>query len=178
MPKRHATALRLLPRPSAPATPEVRFQDEPFYIVARELPPLFKKHWRELGRDKDDVPLDPNWDVYMEMSIAGKLRVTTARAGDELVGYVFNIVGPHLHYRSTLHSVVDMYWLDPRYRKGWTGIKMLRANEQMLDRTGVVRRMIAEHLQFKGVHGRMMRVVFKWLGYRPRDVLYAKVTPQ
>ena len=65
---------------------EVKFQVEPFYVIARELPPLFKKHWRELGRDRDEVILDPNWDQFMADSIAGRLRVLTARAGTELVG--------------------------------------------------------------------------------------------
>lgn len=160
---------------SAPAKPEVRFAIEPFYVIARELPPLFKKHWRELGRDRGDVPLDPDWDSYMQHSIAGRLQVLTARVGDELVGYVFNLVGPHLHYRSTLHSIAEMYWLDPRYRHGWTGLKMLRRNDDEMRRRGVVRTGIAEHLGYKNQNGRMMRVILRRLGYRARDVHYSKV---
>jgi len=160
---------------SARVQPEVKFQVEPFYVIARELPPLFKKHWRELGRDRDEVILDPNWDQFMADSIAGRLQVLTARAGTELVGYIFYFVGPHLHYKSTLHAHVDMYWLDPQYRHGWTGLRMFRAYDDELKRLGVVRSYLAENLSFKGKHGRRMRVILKRFGYRPCDVMYRKI---
>jgi GNAT superfamily N-acetyltransferase len=160
---------------SARAQPEVKFQVEPFYVIARELPPLFKQHWRELGRDRDEVILDPNWDQFMADSIAGRLQVLTARAGTELVGYIFYFVGPHLHYKSTLHAHVDMYWLDPQYRHGWTGLRMFRAYDDELKRLGVVRSYLAENLSFKGKHGRRMRVILKRFGYRPCDVMYRKI---
>jgi hypothetical protein len=144
-------------------------------VIAHELPPLFKRHWQELGRDRDDVILDPNWDYFMQESIAGRLRVLTARAGAALIGYIFFFFGPHLHYKSTLHAQVDMYWLEPRYRRGWTGIKMFRAYDDELKRLGVVRSYISENLMFKGRHGRMMRVILKRFGYRACDVMYRKL---
>jgi hypothetical protein len=144
-------------------------------VIARELAPLFKRHWQELGRDKQDVILDPDWDAFMAHSIAGRLRILTARAGEHLVGYIFFMIGPHLHYKSTLHATADMYWLDPKYRRGWTGIKMFRAYDDELRRLNVVRSFIGENLLFKGKRGRMMRVILKRFGYRPADVMYRKI---
>lgn len=160
---------------SAPEKREPQFAIEPFYVIAKELPPLFRRHWREFGRDRDYVPLDPNWDDLMAMSIAGRLRILTARDGETLVGYIFNIVGPHLHYRSTVHSVVDMYYLEPRYRGGWTWVKMLRRNDEEMKKMGVVRAFISENLMAKGKRGRMFRIILRRLGYRPIDVHYKKV---
>src|SRR5260370_31720582 len=107
MQTRHARQRPQLHVVSAPAKPEVRFAIEPFYVIAKELPPLFRRHWREFGRDRDYVPLDPDWDGLMAQSIAGRLRIFTARDGDKLVGYLFNLFCSLFLYPSTLLIVVD-----------------------------------------------------------------------
>jgi hypothetical protein len=170
----HLPKLRRNDEFPAPTEPRmlVKFQIEPFHKIRAELPPLFERHHNELGRDKEVVPLDPNWDVMMELGIRGFLRVLTARnASGDLVGYVFNLFGPHMHYRTTFHANVDMYWLDPAYRKGWNGIRMLRTNEAEMKKLGVVRYMIGENLLFD----ERIRAVFKRLGYVASDTNYRKV---
>jgi GNAT superfamily N-acetyltransferase len=177
-------AKRPLPRqrPSAPVTlelvrPGVTFdpaqvltcQPERFADIARELPPLFQQHWQELGSNRDAIPLDPDWDRYFALEGAGSLRVMTARAGDMLAGYIFNIVGPHLHYRSTLHSEIEMFWLDPIYRGTWFSVRWARANEAMLDELGVKRRHVGIK---KGYMDGRVAVIFKRLGYKIVEELY------
>lgn len=181
MPARRATKPRLRLVPSAPAKPKLVFAPEPFYLFARETRPLFTKHWKELGRHRAQVPLDADYQAYAMLERAGKLHCLTVRLPGtfdkpgELVGYVFNIVGPHTHYKTTLHALVDMYWLDPRYRGGVNGLKLLRANEEMLRDLGVVRVLIAENLQFKNRRKRMARVLFKRMGYKAMDIQYGKL---
>jgi GNAT superfamily N-acetyltransferase len=85
------------------------------------------EHWRELALNQDTVPLDPDWDRFYALDVQGILRVLTVRAEGQLVGYVFLLLGPHLHYKSTLWAHCDMFWLDPLYRQGWTGVKMFKA---------------------------------------------------
>lgn len=117
--------LKLL-RPSDPAAPE--FGWEKFHAIAHELPPLFNEHWRELALNRDAIPLDPNWDQFYRLDVEGALQVLTARIPNgQLVGYIFLLVGPHLHYKSTIWAHADMYWLDPVYRQGWTGVRMFKA---------------------------------------------------
>lgn len=111
-------------RPSGPAAPE--FAWERFHAIAHELPPLFLEHWRELALNRDAIPLDPDWDKFYRLDIEGILRVLTVRVEGALVGYLFLLVGPHLHYRSTLWGHVDMYWMDPSVRAGWTGVKLFK----------------------------------------------------
>lgn len=78
--------------------------------------------------NRDVIPLDPDWDNYYQLDVTGVLRVLTARVpSGQLVGYVFLMVGPHLHYKSTIWGHVDMYWLDPLYRQGWSGVRMFKA---------------------------------------------------
>ncbi len=182
MPRRPAARLRVVPKPSAPARPKAVFASEKFYDCAPELKPLFRKHWLELGRDRADIPLDPNYDAFAVGSANGGLHILTARFEGALVGYVFSIIGPHLHYKSTLHAKADMYWLAPEHRKGWTGINMIKAWEAEMRRLGAVRICIGENLIFKGKRvdprtgkPRRMRTLFEALGFRPSDIEYRKV---
>lgn len=164
-----------------PAKPKPVFAVERFYDVVADIKPLLKRHWEELGRDRDAVPLDFWWEHAAALDTSGILRIMTARLDGELVGYFFTMVSPHLHYKTTLHAVVDMYWLAPEHRCGWTGIKMIRAWEGEMRKLGVKRVMIGENLSFKGKHlgedgkPRKMRSLLHALGYGPCDVLFRKL---
>lgn len=148
---------------------------EPFYVIARELLPLFRKHWRELGVHRDIIPLDPDWDRFMQGSINGTLHVLTVRDDDKLVGYIFNIVSPHLHYKTSLHAYIDMFWLDPRYRRGLTGLRMFRENEKHLRKCGVVRMVVSEKLHWLSTRERRVRTLFRRLGLKAFEVAYTKL---
>lgn len=160
------------PTPPSTARPDLHFQVEPFHAIARELPPLFLRHWEELAVNKDAVPLDPDWDRFFLLAAEGKLAVMTMRAGDALVGYIFNLVGPHLHYRGTLHAQIDMFWLDPSYRGTWTTMRWFRANDDMLRGLGGKRVLVGVKNHFMA--GRSGSI-FRRLGYRPTDTVWAKV---
>ncbi len=120
----HVRALHQPQKLSGRVTPE--FQWERFAAVAHELPPLFVEHWREVERHQDTIPLAIDWDRYYAMDIQGFLRILTVRSDGRLVGYVFVILGPHLHYVTTPWANVDMFWLDPLFRQGWTGVKLFK----------------------------------------------------
>lgn len=171
--------LHRLPRRSAHVTRNLRLvrpaelsaQSERFPDIARELPPLFERHWKELGSNREQVQLDPDWDRYFSLDTVGSLHITTARCGDVLAGYIFNIVGPHLHYRSTLHAEVEMFWLDPSYRGTWFSVRWARANEALLDGLGVRRRHVGIK---KGYMDGRVALIFKRLGYDIVEHLYGK----
>lgn len=172
--KQPAPKLRVV-TPSPVAQPELSYQIEPFYVVARELHPLLRKHWREVGTHKDLVPFDPNWDAWMQQSIARILHVLTVRYTDEIVGYAFALVSTHVLYKTTLHASIDMLWLDPRFRHGLVGLRMLRLLDDHLRKLGVVRVAISEKLTWANARGRRLRVLFKRLGYKAAEVSYVKV---
>jgi GNAT superfamily N-acetyltransferase len=172
-------ALRQHLRRSAPVklelvrtVPELTAQEESFYKIARELPPLFERHYQELALDKDQFPLDPDWDRYFGMAATGTLRITTARFGEVLAGYIFNLVGPHLHYKSSLHGHIEMFWLDPAYRGGVFALRWFRENEKMLKDLGVKRVTVDEKHHFKD--GRV-GLIFRRLCYRPVETTFSKV---
>jgi GNAT superfamily N-acetyltransferase len=160
--------LKLL-RPSDPAAPE--FGWEKFHAIAHELPVLFKQHWQELALNKDVVPLDPNWDEYYQLDISGVLQVLTARVpGGQLVGYVFLLVGPNRHYKSTRWGHAEMYWLDPVYRQGWTGVRFMKAMVTGARTLGVVNLTLATKLHF--ADNRVTKLLQR-LGFVPIETIHA-----
>ncbi len=147
---------------------------ESWYVISHELPPLFERHWREIGVDHDRIPLAPNWDQYHMLAATDVLRMFTARSNGVLVGYISNLVGPHLHYATTLHAELEMFWLDPAYRaaeNGWFALRWFRENERFLKSLGVKRIAVAEKLHFKA--GRV-GVLFRRLGYAPIERNWSK----
>ena len=149
------------------------YQWEPFRNFAKELPPLFKRHWREIALNQDKVPLDPDWQRYFDFDLAGVLQCLTVRSNGTLVGYVFLLVYPHLHYASTLFAVTDIFWLDPLYRRGMAGYRMLKEVEKRLQEAGVNVIYANAKLHFEAERGTIGKL-FERLGYSPTETLYSK----
>lgn len=157
---------------SAIARPDLTSQVEKFHEIARELPPLFEQHYREIALDQERIPLDPDWDRYLMLSLQGMLLVRTARYGDTLVGYIFNLFGPHLHYRSTPHAEIEMFWLDPAYRGSGFVLRWFRENEAMLRELGVKK---VGGTTKNGYKDGRVGLIFKRLGYTPVETVWSKV---
>jgi hypothetical protein len=138
----------------------------------RELLPLWQQHWEEIAQDRDRIPLDPDFDSYYRLDIGGLLHILTVRVNGELVGYTFNIVGPHLHYHSTNTAQTEMFWLAPKYRVGWTGVRLLRLTRKGLKERGVKLHLINFKIGFEG--GRVGKLLSR-LGYRPTDLVVRQV---
>ncbi len=149
------------------------YQWERFASIARELPPLFKRHWREIALNQDKVHLDPDWDRYFAYDLAGILHCLTVRSNGLLVGYVFVLVFPHLHYASTLWAQTDIFWLDPAYRQGLTGYRMLKEMEWYLKAGGVKVIYANAKLHFEAGRG-TIGPLLKRLGFEPVEMIYSK----
>lgn len=157
----------------APLEPELIYAWEPFDRLVKELPPLFHRHWQEIALRKESVPLDPNWELFYFYASAGLLHVLTVRADGILVGYLFVLAGPHLHYASTKWAHVDMFWLDPLFRRGWAGVKMLIENEKHMRSIGAKVVVIPTKLHFLAERGGLGKLL-KRLGYEPIEMVYSK----
>ncbi len=132
--------------------------------------PLWQRHWEEIGTDKDRIPLDPDWQKYNELFLAGALHILGARdSNGVLVGYVFSIVGPHIHYKSTRVAFFDLYWLAPEYRKGTNGVRLFKETEKSLREHGVVK-VFGQTKTFKDVS-----MIFQRLGWKHVESVFTKV---
>lgn len=132
---------------------EVKFGD-----VIDEARPLLERHWNEIARNKDLISLDPDYERYAMLDEAGKLCVCIARENGTLVGYACYIVDYHLHYKSTLWAVSDIFWLAPECRKAGVGMRLFKFVESVLHDRGV----IVMHTTFKVAHpaaGRLLEAM-------------------
>lgn len=121
-----------------PDSPNVWMGVEPWSQVLPELQGLWKDHHQEIAHIQDGrMPLDVDLQSYAVLEQAGILHVVTVRVDEELVGYYVGTVMPHLHYRSTLVGQEDVHYLKPAFRRGWLGVKFIRAIEATLRERGV-----------------------------------------
>ena len=104
-----------------------------------ELKVLLPDHYRELALNQDEVPLDPQYDVYIDNEHNGGLLFVVLRDAGEMVGYYIGFLAPGLHYKTCLTCITDIFYVKPERRDGTAGIKMFRFVEKELKRRGVQR---------------------------------------
>lgn len=114
-------------------------QLESFAQRLDEFKPLFPLHWEELALNKDKVPLDPQYDIYIEREKRGELIFATMRELGKPVGYFIGFVAPGLHYKTCLTCTMDIFYVCKEKRTGTAGIKLFRFVEKELKRRGVNR---------------------------------------
>ncbi len=147
----------------------VTFHSEAWPDVVEEMKPLFAEHWHEIGVDHEECPMDMDYEVYEKYHEIGYLKITTARAEGKLVGYCMALVCTHLHYKSTLFGLGDLYYLDPEYRKGAAGMQMFMAHEKAMRALGV-----KKITTITKKHASRLEM-FKSLGWTQQEVTLTKV---
>jgi GNAT superfamily N-acetyltransferase len=146
----------------------VKYAVEDFGDFIEELKQVIPAHYDELCVAKD-FPLDPNWEAYGRVYVAGMLKCITARTEDELVGYALFIVQPHIHYKTCKTAFEDVYFLKKEHRLGRTGIRLFQFAEEALRADGVNR--VIMHTKIHVDNSRL----FEYLGYKYTDKLYTKI---
>ena len=162
---------KALPPSGASSRPGIWFDVEPFRAIMRELPPLFYEHWQEIALDKDVIALDPDFDRYVAMDLAGILLTHTVRVDGILVGYFISLVLPALHYRRSLQAFTDIYYLAKAARRGHLAQRFFQYVAADLKRRGVQKQSIMRKLHTDPRIG----LLWERLGYRPIEVHYSKL---
>lgn len=147
----------------------ITYQREEWKSCLSEMERLWPLHWQEVAADKDVIPLEPNYQMYDMIDQTGQLHVVTARCDGNLIGYHVSIVRPHLHYKSSLSSFTDMYFVHPDHRKGMVGVKLFKEAEKSLKQRGVQKMFTGTKLSLD------MGRIFERLGWRETERLYTKV---
>ena len=119
-------------------------REEKIKDTLEEAKPLLYKHWQEVAHYKD-IPLDPDYSMYLKMEEAGMIRAYAARDGQGvLIGYAVYVVRPNLHYKCCLTATEDIIFIDPE-RRG-VGMFFLRWCDQQLKSLGV--QVVTHHIKF------------------------------
>lgn len=155
--------------------PGLTFQSEKLTHLADEIRPLIELHWCENADNRDKVPLEPDWDGYRRLEDRGALEFLAVRSKGKLVGYYSSFVLCHPHYRTTLFSFVDMYYLLPEYRNAANGIRIFDEYEKEMRV-----RMLAEGRKKMVLIGRARLKhnagpLLERLGWKPVEMAYSKL---
>ena len=149
----------------------IKYQQEFLDTCEKDCQELIRLHWEEIAVNKDKIKLNPDWDAYHALEQNQRLKIFTARSEEELVGYFVVITGSNLHYKDHVFAVNDILYLKKEYRKGRTGIKLIKFAEKYLRDDGVsvlnintkVHKpfdVLMEHMDF----GLVERVYSKYIG--------------
>lgn len=142
-------------------------QVESLTAMLEELKPLFPTHWEDLALNKDSVPLDPNYDIYLRRDALGEALLVTLREDAALIGYFVGFITPGLHYRTCLTGVMDIYYILPEKRGGTKALRMFRCVLKEMKRRGVQRVFMGSKLHKDT--GRL----FESLGMAPVETYYS-----
>ena len=115
----------------------IKYQQEFLDTCEKDCQELIRLHWEEIAVNKDKIKLNPDWETYRTLENSDKLKIFTARVKEELVGYFVVITGSNLHYKDHVFAVNDILYLKKEYRKGRTGIKLIKFAEEYLRDDGV-----------------------------------------
>jgi GNAT superfamily N-acetyltransferase len=140
-----------------------RLQDE-----LENLKEHFPRHWEELALDKEQVPLDPQYEVYLERENRGQVLFVAARELGRIVGYFVGFVVPGLHYKTCLTLTMDIFWIDPEHRGSGAGYKLFKFVEKEAINRGVQRMFVGSKLHQDASW------LFDKLGYTEVERYYSK----
>lgn len=146
----------------------ITYQAEHFPTFLEEVKPLLQLHWQELALNQAEVPLDPQYDVYLARAAADEVLVVTIREDGALTGYFVGFVAPGLHYRTCLTCTMDIFWVKPEHRGAGAGVKLFREVERQLKARGVQRLFVGSKLH------KDASWLFEKLGYEEVERYYAK----
>ena len=147
----------------------ITYQVEKFSEVKPEMEDLIKMHYDEVALHKEYIPLDPDWDRYSLMEKNGALFIATARNDGDLKGYSWFFISNHIHYKSTKVAANDVLFLHPDYRKGTTGVKLIKFSEEELKKLDVNK--IVWHIKF---HKDFRNILYR-MGYADEDAIVGKI---
>lgn len=111
-----------------------------------EMKPLFPEHYRELALNQADVPLDPQYWIYLERDKRGEVMLITLRDAGKLAGYFVGFVAPGLHYQTCLTLTMDIYYVWPSYRGNGAGFTLFKEVEKEAKRRGINRMFVGSKL--------------------------------
>lgn len=141
---------------------------ESFTQCIPELKQVIHGHWEKLALDKDKVPLDPQWGVYVAREAQGELSFVVLRDQGKMVGYWITFISPGLHYQTCLTAIMDIWNVLPDYERAKPILTLSQAMESELKRRGVNRSFVGEKLH------KPCGKLYRAMGYEPVEQTYCK----
>lgn len=144
-------------------------QIESFTERLEELMPLLPVHWKKLALNQDTVPLDPQFDIYIQREALGQLLFITLRDAGKMVGYWIAFIAPGLHYKTCLTATMDIWNVLPEYERTRAPLILMNEVEKAYKKRGVMRSFAGEKLV------RPCGKIYEKYGYAPVERTFSKM---
>jgi hypothetical protein len=151
----------------------MKFAKEKLSEILPEMLPLLESNHEEITGPRYQIPLEPNFELYLKLAELNIIHVFTVRENTELLGYALFFVQAPLHYKNKLWALADIIYLHPKARGKFTAIKLLRFCEIELQKLKV----FAIHTTGSVEHPALARVL-EFLGHTRIEYGYTKILPQ
>ena len=147
------------------------FSRERYADAIEDVKPLLMAHWRELALFQNDIPLDPDFEVYQALDKAGALAAYMIRQETDrrLVGYGVYFLRKHHHYRQHMWAVSDIILVERSHRNAGVGNGLFDFMEPDLKAQGVA----VMHTMTKVMHPELAALL-QMRGHDKVEVSYAK----
>ena len=123
-------------------------------------------HHEETGTMNHEE-FDPDYQRYLAVEKSGLSRLFIVDDGEDLVGYSFFFVMPHMHYRKAIWAYQDVLFIKPAYR-GTLSVEFVKWCDSQLFDEGVSRivRSVHEKNDYSGL--------LKHVGYEPLETQFIR----
>lgn len=146
----------------------VYFHTEKFDECIGEGRALLEKNCGEIYGTDDGLTFNMDDALYRAIEAKGKLSILTARDDGKLVGYSSMLISNHGHFKHLVAGVDDVHFLDPAYRNGMTGVRLIRQMESTMRERGCHFMTVRTNSQHN--HG----AIFERLGFRDFERVWFK----
>ncbi len=134
----------------------------------KEVWELLSKHRDELATHKELMVLKPDIERYREFEEKGSLVSLALYDGLSIVGYSVTIINKALHYSDLVCAQNDVLYLDPKYRHGMWGVRLIKRTEQAARKRG------AGMIFFHGKENTAFSALMPRLGYGVQDIIFSR----
>lgn len=165
--------LQKVQEPLASVQPDIKV--EALEEVAKELPPLLQRYWRELG--PSEFPIDPDWQSLMRQSAMGQVMVVTVRHEGIMVGFAVNLFYFHVTFRTVPHAMILWVWLDPAYRVGMLANKFLKKNLDFIEEKFEASKLEGPKAVYLATPNERAAKLYERLGFKFSEAVYMMVLP-
>ena len=145
----------------------MKYQQETVLGILPEILPLLEANFSET--EEYISKLNPDLSLYFKLAKSDMYYVFTARTDEgELVGYIGMLVQPALHDKDTITATNDIWYVSPKHRGKFTGLRLIKYAESELRPIGV--NYIFLHTKvINDLAGMLKRV-----GYSPHEIVSVK----
>lgn len=117
----------------------IEYKLEKAVDIVDEIKPLLHKQFQETEQHITGLELNPDYDRYVQLCNLGFLKCITCRINGELIGYAIFFIQPHIHHKTCLTALEDLYYIAPDHRAGRVAYKLFVESEKLLKANNVKR---------------------------------------